>query len=122
MENDGDGVEFKKGSEGVFEDNRVKNNDGVGLRLTIDKSEIYVKDNTFRSNDKSGAEVDAEGTMGKIHFNYKNKFYENDGFGIVRVEKSPFTANQWNNSLEIQGGINYWSNGNSDVSHFIKVY
>ena len=122
LENDGDGVEFKKGSEGVFEDNKVKDNDGVGLRLTIDKSEIYVKDNTFRSNDKRGAEVDAEGTMGHIQFNYKNKFYENDGYGIVRVEKAPFSADQWNNSLEIQAGINYWSNGDSDVSHFIRVY
>ena len=120
--NDGDGAEFEKGSEGVFEDNKLKDNDGVGLRLTIDGSEIYVKDNTFRSNDKSGAEVGAEGKMGTIHFNYKNKFYENKGFGIVRVERSPFSADQWNNSLNIDGGINYWSNSGPDVSHFIRVY
>lgn len=122
FDNDGDGVEFEKGSEGVFEDNRLKNNDGVGLRLTIDKSEIYVKDNTFRSNDKSGAEVGVEGKIGIVHFNHKNKFYENKGFGIVRVERSYFSAESWNNSLNIDGGINYWSNGDSDVSHFIKVY
>lgn len=122
FDNDKDGVEFKKGSEGVFEKNRIKNNDGVGLRATIDGSEIYVKNNTFRSNDKSGMEVRAEGSEGLIIVNFKNKFYKNEGFGIVRVEENPFQASQWNRSFEIQSGTSFWDNENGDVSHFIKVY
>jgi hypothetical protein len=122
FDNDKDGVEFKKGSEGVFEKNRVKHNDGVGLRATIDGSEIYVKNNTFRDNDKSGMEVRAEGAEGLIIVNFKNKFYKNEDFGIVRVEENPFQASQWNRSFEIQEGTNFWDNENGDVSHFIKVY
>ncbi len=121
-DNDKDGVEFEKGSEGVFEGNRVKNNDGVGLRLTIDKSELYIKNNTFRDNDKSGLEVRAEGKEGLISLNRKNKFYQNDQYGIVRVLQSSFGADQWNRSLKIDGGVRYWDNDWGNVSHIIKVY
>lgn len=72
--NDGDGVEFANDSEGVFEDNLVKDNDGVGLRVFIDESELYIKDNTFRSNNKSGMEVGTSGQWGKISLDKKINF------------------------------------------------
>ncbi len=120
--NDRDGVEFGKGSEGIFEGNRVKGNDGVGLRVTIDKSELYIKNNTFRDNDKSGLEVGAEGKEGLIDLNRKNKFYENDQYGIVRVERALFGDDQWNRSLKIDRGIKFWDNGWGGVSHSVRVY
>lgn len=122
FENDKDGVEFKKGAEGVFEGNRVKDNNGVGLRLTIDKSDLYIKDNTFRKNDKSGLEVGSEGTEGLIDLNRKNKFYENDHYGIVRLNRANFSGDQWNQSLKIDGNIQYWDNIWGNVSHIIRVY
>ncbi len=122
FDNKRDGVEFKKGSEGVFEGNRVKKNNGVGLRVTIDRSELYIKNNTFRDNDRSGLEVRAEGAEGLVSLNRKNKFYENDKYGIVRVEKSPFSDDQWNRNLKIDGGIKYWDNVWGNISHIVNVY
>jgi len=122
IDNDRDGVEFEKGSEGVFEGNRVKDNDGVGLRLTIDRSELYIKDNTFRDNDKSGLEVGAEGKPGLIDLNRKNKFYENDKYGIVRVVRAPFSAAQWHRDLRIDKGVRFWDNAFGPISHLIRVY
>jgi hypothetical protein len=120
--NDGDGVEFANDSEGVFEDNLVKDNDGVGLRVFIDESELYIKDNTFRSNNKSGMEVGASGQWGKIVLDKKNKFYKNKNYGIVRVERAPFSSHQWNQSLSIEHGVIFWDNDNVEISHSIRVY
>lgn len=120
--NDGDGVEFANDSEGVFEDNLVKENDGVGLRVFIDESELYIKDNTFRSNNKSGMEVGASGQWGKIVLDDKNKFYKNKNYGIVRVERAPFSTHQWNQSFVIEHGVTFWDNDNKEISHFIRVY
>ncbi len=117
--NDRDGVEFEKSSEGVFEGNRVKSNNGVGLRVTIDKSEIYIKNNTIRKNDRSGLEIGAEGQEGLISLNRKNKFYENDRYGIVRVERGVFSDDQWNRNLIIDEGIKFWDNDWGNVS---KIY
>lgn len=120
--NDGDGVEFADDSEGVFKDNLVKENDGVGLRIFIDESELYIKDNTFRDNNKSGIEVGAGGQSGKIVLDRKNKFYKNGNYGIVRVERAPFSFDQWNQSFVIEHGVTFWDNNDSEISHFIRVY
>jgi hypothetical protein len=120
--NDGDGVEFADDSEGVFEDNLIKKNDGVGLRVFIDESELYIKDNTFRENNKSGIEVGAGGQLGEINLDRKNKFYKNGNYGIVRVERAPFSFDQWNKSFVIEHGVIFWDNVDSEISHFIRVY
>ncbi len=120
--NDGDGVEFADNSEGVFKDNLVKKNDGVGLRIFIDKSELYIKDNTFRDNNKSGIEVGTEGQLGKIVLDRKNKFYKNGNYGIIRVERSSFSFDQWNQSFVIEDGVTFWDNDDGEISHFVRVY
>jgi len=122
IDNDKDGVEFEKGSEGVFQGNKVKGNDRVGIRVSIDKSEIYIKNNTFRDNDKSGLEVGVDGKEGLISINRKNKFYQNDKYGIVRIERSYFSGDQWNQSLKIEAGIQYWDNDLGDIPDVVKVY
>ena len=115
-------MEFADDSEGVFKDNLIKKNDGVGLRVFVDESELYIKDNTFRDNNKSGIEVGAEGRTGKIILDRKNKFYKNGNYGIVRVERAPFSFDQWNQSFVIEQGVTFWDNDNSEISHFIRVY
>jgi len=120
--NDGDGVEFASDSEGVFEDNLVKDNDGVGLRIFIDESDFYIKDNTFRDNNRSGMEVGAGGQAGEIVLDKKNKFYKNKNYGIVRVERAPFSLDQWNQSFIIEHGVTFWDNDNSEISQLVKVY
>ncbi len=120
--NDKDGIAIGKGSKGVIEGNRVKDNDGVGLRITIDGSELYIKNNTFRDNNKSGLEVGSEGVEGLIDLNHKNKFYKNDKYGIVKVGRANFSAEQWNKSFKIDGNIKYWDNVWGNISHIIRVY
>ncbi len=115
-----DGVEFEKKSELNFKDNRVKESGGVGLRLTIDESEIFVEDNTFYNNDKQGMEIRAQGAEGLIEVE-DNKFYKNDSWGIVRIEAAPFCNAQWNNSFKILEKNIFWKNGGG-ISPVINVY
>jgi parallel beta-helix repeat protein len=122
FENEGDGIELREDSEGIIEDNDIKENDGVGLRLTIDETEMYVKDNTFRDNDKSGMEVRAKGKEGLVRLSDENKFYKNEEYGIVRIEKEPFCADQWNRSFIVENDTIFWENEISPYSHIIKVY
>lgn len=120
-DNGKDGVEFESKSEFSFEDNSVKDNDGVGLRVTIDESEAWIKNNTFRDNDKQGMEVRANGAYGSIKLK-KNKFYKNDSWGIVQIETAPFSDAQWSDSLRILDRNIFWENEKADISPVINVY
>lgn len=121
FENEKDGVELEDDSEAILENNRIKDNDGVGLRLTIDESEIYLKDNTFRDNDKSGLEIRAEGEEGIVKVYDESKFYKNDKYGIVRLQEAPFTADQWNRSFIVDSDTIFWDNEIAPYSHIIRV-
>lgn len=119
-DNEKDGIDLAKGTEGKLKDNKIKDNDGVGIKLTIDESDIEVEDSTIRNSDRDGVEVRSQGSWGRIELK-DNKYYKNDRYGIARVEAAPFSDSNWSSSLIIDGGT-FWDNDWANISHFIRVY
>lgn len=99
--NNKEGVELEKGSVTWMEDNNIRDNKRNGLKITIDGSKIFTKDNTYNSNDDSGVEITAKGKTGVVTLE-KSKFYNNDDFGIERVNKGGFSAKQWQTSVTVK--------------------
>ncbi|MBD3299867.1 MAG: DUF1565 domain-containing protein [Candidatus Moranbacteria bacterium] len=117
-----DGIEFDKNSEGTIKDTKIKENDGLGIRLTIDGSWIYIKDCTIRDNDKSGIEVRSKGGNGKISLDRKTKLYKNEDYGIVRLnDGTDKDQDYWNDHLKIDSDVRFWDNDKDPVSDIIKV-
>lgn len=116
-----DGVEIASGSEALIEDNRFEENDGDGLRLTIDGSEIWVDDDTFYDNGREGLEVRSFGADGSIQVK-SSKFYKNDRYGIARIGLEPFGDRDWNDSLYVKYDNKYWENDWGDFSNIIKIF
>ncbi|EKD46946.1 MAG: hypothetical protein ACD_67C00006G0001, partial [uncultured bacterium] len=71
--NESDGVDIAKGSSAWIEDNKFKDNDGSGLKLTLDGSDIWTKSNSYRDNKHSGIEINAFGAAGRVDIN-KSRF------------------------------------------------
>lgn len=119
--NGADGIEVLSGSEALVEDNKLRENDGDGLKLTLDNSEIWVDDNTFYDNGREGLEVRVEGGRGMIEVK-SSKFYKNDRFGIARIEIRPFDNSHWETDLFIKYDNQYWENDWGDISNVINTY
>jgi hypothetical protein len=121
-DNEGDGIEFASGSHGTIKNTRIKDNEGVGIKLFVDNSKIGIKNCTIRDNDKSGIEVRSNGGDGWISLNRKTKLYKNDKYGIVRINVGQnYGQNYWDNKLKIDSGVQFWDNDNGPVSHKIVV-
>lgn len=112
-----DGIEFKKGAEGDITDNKIKRNVRDGLKLTLDKSDIFTKKNTFEDNGRNGLDITVRGVEGEITVK-KSKFYKNQKNGIMRVEKASFSDHQWEKSLIIHD--NAFSDNKKDNISDIK--
>ena len=119
--NDKDGIGLEKGSKGSIENNRIKNNDGDGIKIIVDGSKLWVEKNTIRDNERDGLEIRAYGETGYIGIK-KNKFYKNDRWGISRIERRPFSNNDWNSSLSILGDNTFWENNDGTISPIINIY
>ena len=112
-DNYSDGVGIMPG----FKGNSIKDNDGSGMRINIDGSEIWTKSNTFRENDREGIEIDSFGGTGRIDIN-KSKFWGNKGWAIAKIQKAGSTAS-WN-GFSIQGNNEFIETGKT-VSPIIRV-
>ncbi len=119
--NEKDGIGLAAGSKGSIESNRIKDNDGDGIQLVIDGSNLWVEKNTVRDNDRDGLEVRAYGDTGYIGVK-RNKFYKNDRWGISRIERKPFDNNNWNTSLSILEDNIFWDNDDGTISPIINIY
>jgi len=106
--NEGDGIDIAAGSSAWIAGNKVKENEKSGIKLTLDGSNIWTKNNTFYNNDREGLEVNAYGGAGRIDVN-KSKFYKNDRYGIVKVNRGNLNASVWN-GFTIQADTIYWEN------------
>ena len=111
--NDSDGVDIAKGSSAWIEGNSIKDN-RTGMKLVLDGSDIWTKNNTFRSNKLSGLEVNAFGKSGRIDFN-KAKFIDNKKFGVARNARADFSASIWN-GLTVNDNSDFISNNSGNVS------
>ncbi len=119
--NEKDGIELSRGSEGVIKKSRIKKNDGVGIKLFIDQTDVKVDSVTIRDNERDGIEVRSEeGANGFIHIE-DCKFNENERWAIARIEVSPFANDAWNMSLLIEDPT-FIESVLGNISPFINVF
>ncbi len=80
----GDGVDFTAGVKAWFKDNRISDNRGSGLKITMDGAAFWSRDLSIRRNGREGLEVNAYGAKGNIGFK-KSTFIDNGRYGIAKV-------------------------------------
>lgn len=118
INNNRDGIGIMPGSKAFINGNRIKDNDGSGMRINIDGSEIWTKNNTYRENNREGIEIDSNGGSGRIDIN-KSKFWDNGKWAIARIQKSGSAAN-WS-GFSVQGNNTFLKSQNGNVSPIIHV-
>lgn len=118
-DNNGDGVDLEKGVKMWMHKNVIRDNDGAGIRMALDYSDIWAKKNTFRDNRKNGVEVNAYGASGRIDLN-ASKFINNHKHGIAKVQRGTFNKSVWN-GLTITGDTSYSKNDDGNISGVIVI-
>lgn len=83
-----DGVDFTGGVKAWFEDNRINDNQGSGIKAVLDEASIWSKNNSIRRNGREGIEINAYGAAGQIGFK-KAAVIDNGRYGIARVARTP---------------------------------
>jgi len=116
--NYGDGIGIMPGSKAWIAGNKIKDNNGSGMRINIDGSEIWTKSNTYRDNDREGIEVDSYGGTGRIDIN-KSKFWNNGKWAIAKIQKNG-SANSWN-GFSVQTNNEFVENKTGNISPIIRV-
>jgi hypothetical protein len=117
--NDNDGVGIESGTRAWIKDNRIKDNNGSGMKLTLDASELWLKSNSIRSNDREGIEINAFGSYGLIDVN-KGSVAENGRYGIARIARKNFGASAWNN-VRIDSSVDFFGNKLGNISPVIRI-
>lgn len=118
--NGSDGVDLQKGVRAWIGHNEIKYNDGSGMKLRYDDSEIWTERNRVRGNDREGIEINAYIENGRIDI--KDSYIdENDRWGIARVSRNGLSESLWNN-VTLTGTINFNNNGKGNNSPVIVVH
>jgi hypothetical protein len=121
-DNDHDGIYIERGSRGTIEDSEFKENEGVGMQLTIDESWISIQDSKIKKNEKSGIEIRYASDDGYIEIKDDTKIYDNDKYGIVRlIEDHDVDEDEWDDSVKIRSSVDIYDNHDGDQSHLIKI-
>lgn len=116
--NESDGIDLAKSASAWIADNKINGNSGSGMKLRIDGSDIWTKNNTFRNNDHEGLEVSFNGEAGRVNV-AKSDFIKNNRNGIAKVQSFPIntaSVGLWNKYLTIEGNNNFSQNGQGTVS------
>lgn len=118
--NKGNGIALEGGCEGSVKRNKSKDNDGDGMWVVLDWSELYLDNNTFYDNDREGLEVRSNGNLGLVKVT-DSKFYKNNMWGVARLETKNFSDANWNRSLVFGKGNLFWENKSGNISYFYSV-
>ncbi len=119
VDNESDGVDIEASSRVWLEKNKLKNNDGSGLKLTLDGSEIWTDDNSFSENKREGVEVNAYGGTGRIDL-HDSSIHDNDRWGIAKVQRGNFSSSIWS-GLTIREDNRIYDNAIGTTSGIIVV-
>lgn len=117
--NDSDGVDIEAGSSVYINKNKIKDNDGSGLKLTLDGSYIWTDDNSFSENKREGVEIESYGGAGTINIR-DDRIHDNDRYGIARVQRSSFESNPWG-GLVLEKDNMFYENNKGKVSDIIHI-
>ncbi len=119
VNNESDGVDIEAGSRVWLEKNHLKNNDGSGLKLTLDGSEIWTDDNSFSENEREGVEINAYGGTGRIDL-HDSSIHNNDRWGIAKVQRGNFSSSIWS-GLTVREDNRIYDNAFGTISGIIVV-
>lgn len=86
IERNGDGVDLVAGVKAWFDQDRVLDNRGSGLKLVIDGTSFWTKNTSIRRNGREGVEVNGYGATGTIGFK-KSTVIDNGRYGIAKVAR-----------------------------------
>jgi hypothetical protein len=114
-----DGIDLASGTSAWIQGNNIKNNDGTGMKLVIDFSQIWTKSNRFSGNEKGNLEINSYGKAGRIDI-AKSKIFNSLTFGIVRIQHGIVQGN-FSQNLTVQGNTQYMANKSGNVSSIIQV-
>jgi hypothetical protein len=121
LDNGSDGINLAQGTSAWIADNRINNNDGSGMKLAIDRSNIWTRDNSIRENGREGVEVSLFGVAGRIDI-AKTKIVDNALHGIAKLNRAVAgSASLWNKYLTIDAKTQFWGNKQGDISRIIFV-
>ena len=117
--NDSDGADLAPETSAWIEGNKFADNDGSGMKLRLDGSDVWTKSNTYRDNGHSGLEINAFGGQGRIDVN-KSKFLENKNYGVARVDRGIFSNTVWN-GFTSQSNTTFEITKQGTISPIIRV-
>lgn len=95
--NTSDGVDLAGGMEAWFENNRINNNGGSGIKVILDDASVWTKSNSIRNNKREGVEVNAYGKAGNVGLKKAN-LIGNGRYGVARIARTT-------NGMKSFGGI-----------------
>lgn len=102
-ENKSDGVRLASGTNAWINNNLIRDNHGSALTLTLDFSNVWIKDNQFRDSDREGIEISSYGNSGNINIQ-KSKIWNNSRYGIAKVARSTSVSESyWSKNLTFKG-------------------
>jgi hypothetical protein len=119
-DNGSDGADLSAGSQAWIDNNTFRDNDGSGLKVSLDTSSILVASgNTFRNNNHEGVEVNAYGKAGTVSI-VKSKFANNEKYGIARIARvANVSPNVWKGLT--QSGNTFLNSHAGNVSPVLNI-
>jgi hypothetical protein len=121
IDNKTDGIDIEAGSDVYIEGSNISSNGGSGLKVRVDGSKIWTKNNTARDNGREGIEVIYAGKDGRVDI--KTSSYINNGrYGVAKIQTMPITAATnaaWARDLTFTGKNSIFGNDGKDISSVI---
>lgn len=118
FDNRSNGIDIEAGSDAYIEGSNISNNGGSGLKLRVDGSTIWTKNNTVRGNGRDGMEVIFSGKDGRI--DVKNSSYIDNGrYGIAKAQTFSITVasnSAWKRNLTLTGKNSIFGNNDGNIS------
>lgn len=118
FDNELDGIDMEQSVQAYIKDNEINENDGVGIKFRLDKSDITITKNDFYKNKKDGLEVRYDGKVGWANVS-KNSFVKNNNFGIVKIYKDTSADSKFTN-LVIENNNVFSENKSGKISNPIR--
>ena len=119
-DNDNDGVDIATGSKAWIDNNKLSDNRGSGLKVSLDNSTILVAGkNTFRDNKHEGVEINGYGKTGTVSI-VKSRFINNKHYGIARIARNTNVSNDVWKGFTQKNNI-FTSNNSGEVSPILHI-
>lgn len=119
--NNKDGIFLTSGTNAWISGNSIKNNDGSGMRLELDRSQIFTKSNLYSENDREGIEINSFGATGRIDI-AQSKFRYNGRWGIAKVQRAAAPASIWNGLTVQTSSVPMFGNAFGNISQVFRIF